>query len=84
MKELPNTFDVTNVGKGLIELGNNLVTEFRPIKFFIKEDGTIDDKPSFAILGVKQNGEQGIMQLSSSMFRLAFEEMEKIYYKDTN
>lgn len=80
MTELTNTFDVTNVGKGLIEFKNQkFTTEYRPIKFFIKEDGSINDKPSLAILGVKQNGDQAIMQISSDMFRVAYEALKEIY-----
>lgn len=79
MSNLPNTFDVTLVGKGPIKLQDNWVTEYRPIKFFIKDDGMINGNPSFAILGVKHDGAQGIMEISSEMFRVAYEELKKVY-----
>lgn len=80
MNDLPNTFHVTHVGSGPIELsGMNTVYEFRPIEFFIKEDGAKDDGPSFAIVGQTHFGAKCIMQISAKMFRVAYEEMKKIY-----
>ena len=79
MSNLPNTFHVVNVGKAKIGLHGQDIIHFRPIKFFIKEDGMINGKPSFAILGVKHGGTQAIMEVSSEMFRVAYEELKKIY-----
>ncbi len=75
---LPDYFSVTNVGNGQFILPDP-VSEFRPLHWLIKEDGAIGDKPSFAILGAKANGNNIIMQISAEMFRPAYEAMKQIY-----
>lgn len=81
MKELPNTFHVRKVGKNKIDLscGAWRFYEFRPIEFFIKDDGAKDDGPSFAIVGKNLSGAVGIMQVSAKMFRVVYEDLKEIY-----
>lgn len=37
-------------GKGTIKINHEFVTQLRPIEIHMKEDGTLDDKPSFCIV----------------------------------
>lgn len=39
-----------NVKTGQIKMENNRTYQLRPVKLYLKENGSIDDKPLFAIL----------------------------------
>jgi len=48
---MKDTFEGKNWGRGAIDLTHlRSITEFRPTEIHMKEDGDLDDKPSFAIV----------------------------------
>ncbi len=48
--EKPKAFIGINHGKGNIDIKHDLVAQLLPIEIHLKENGTLDDKPSFAIV----------------------------------
>ena len=81
---LENTFDVSNVGTKVVNLKKyQPCVEYRPVKFFIKEDGAVNG-PSFAILAKHPVLGYVIMQVSASMFGIAFEKIKHLYEDAAN
>lgn len=72
-----NNFVGENVGTGPIFMPHNTGFQLRPVKLFLKEDGAIGDKPSFAIYMVDPKGYSApvLGQISLEMFNKALKDV---------
>jgi hypothetical protein len=66
-----------NVKTGQIKIENNRTYQLRPVKLYLKEDGAMGDKPSFAILLVDPYNHAApvIGQVSLDMWNKAMNEV---------
>jgi len=53
--------------------------EFRPIRVYVKPDGSVDDKHTFLFLMQGRGATFTVAQISANMFRPFYEELKKIY-----
>jgi hypothetical protein len=66
-----------NHGKGEIEIKKRkgLIAEYRPVELHLKENGSMTDKPSLAIVSVNFNENMIISQVSLEMLNNCMKEL---------
>jgi len=71
-------FKAINHGTGQIDLSHLAAfnpIQMRPVELHLKEDGTVDDKPSFGIVMTDRTGRVVFGEISLKMLREGFQEL---------